>query len=206
MNPVTLATIVYTSALFPLLVMILLSYLKKLPIWIWKVYIITFVICALGWELWYTYGLIDGQSVNERRSEALNSLLPQNINWIINSLADAGIGTNGLLYVWLLSQDKKEIFKTWLWKEFLILAVFFLVQNIIVEMYIYQAQLAQGFKLSWAPLAFTANWYNPVLFTLQDRTVHLQAQLPWIIMTPLFYWYTIKIRNKEAILPTTKIF
>ena len=199
MNPETLATIVYTSAFLPLLIMLILSYLRKLPPWVWKVYLITFVICAMGWEIWYTYGLINGQSISERRSDALNALIPQNINWIINSLADAGIGINGILYVWLFSKDKKSIFEVWRWKEFLILTVFFLAQNMIVEMYIYQAQLAQGFKLSWAPLAFTANWYNPLLFTLQDRSVHLQAQLPWIIMTPLFYWYTLKIRNRDSV-------
>ena len=150
----------------------------------------------MGWEIWFTYGLVDGQSVNIRRPAALNALIPQNINWLVNSLADAGIGLNGLLYVWLFTKNKSTILDKFRWKELLILTVFFLFQNLIVELYIYQAQLAAGYQLSWTPLAPTGPWWNPVLFVLGGKSVHLQTQLPWLIMTPLFYWYARRLKAK----------
>lgn len=195
MPPSTIAIIVYTSAFLPLLVLLILSFLNKIPKWIWKVYFVTFIICALGWEIWFTFGLVDGQSVNIRRPDALNALIPQNINWLMNSLADAGIGVNGLLYVWLFSGLRSTILDKWSWKEFFILAVFFLFQNLIVELFIYQAQLAAGYQLSWAPLAPTGPWWNPVLFSIGGKSVHLHTQLPWLIMTPLFYWYARRLKR-----------
>lgn len=195
MSPAIIAIIVYSSAFIPLLILILLSVFNKLPKWIWWVYGLTFLICAVGWEIWFTYGLVDGQSVNIRRPAELNALIPQNINWFTNSLADAGIGVNGLLYVWLFAKNKSMILDKFRWKELLILAAFFLFQNLIVELYIYQAQLAAGYQLSWAPLAPTGPWWNPILFYIGSKSVHLQAQLPWLIMTPLFYWYARKMKT-----------
>ena len=32
---------------------------------------------ALGWEIWFTYGLVDGQPVDERRPEPLNRAMPR---------------------------------------------------------------------------------------------------------------------------------
>ena len=197
MQPTTIATIVYTSAFLPLFILLVLSFLNKIPKWIWLIYLVTFVVCALGWEIWFTYGLVDGQSVNIRRPDVLNALIPQNINWLVNSLADAGIGINGLLYVWLFSGLSTTILEKWSWKELGILAAFFLFQNLIVELFIYQAQLAAGYQLSWAPLAPTGPWWNPVLFNIAGKSVHLHTQLPWLIMTPLFYWYARKIKQKS---------
>ena len=197
MSASTIATIVYSAALLPLIILIALSLSKKLPQWIWWVYGITFLICALGWEIWFTYGLVEGQSVNIRRPAALNALIPQNINWLMNSLADAGIGVSGILYIWLLAKNKSTILDKFRWKELLILAIFFLFQNLIVELYIYQAQLAAGYQLSWAPLAPSGPWWNPVLFEIAGKSVHLQTQLPWLIMTPLFYWYARKIKVQK---------
>ena len=197
MQPTTIATIVYTSAFLPLFILLVLSFSNKIPKWIWLIYLVTFVVCALGWEIWFTYGLVDGQSVNVRRPDVLNALIPQNINWLVNSLADAGIGINGLLYVWLFSGLSTTILEKWSWKELGILAAFFLFQNLIVELFIYQAQLAAGYQLSWAPLAPTGPWWNPVLFNIAGKSVHLHTQLPWLIMTPLFYWYARKIKQKS---------
>ena len=45
--------------------------------------LVSFFIAAIGWEIWITYGLWDGLSVNQRRSEALNCAVPQNLNWIL---------------------------------------------------------------------------------------------------------------------------
>ena len=89
-------TIVYVSALLPLI--LYFFYKEKIPLWIPKVYIGSFLLCALGWELWFTFGWIEGDPVNIRRSAVLNSWIPMNINWLLNSMADAGtISLGGLL-------------------------------------------------------------------------------------------------------------
>ena len=35
------------------------------------------IVSALGWEIWFTYGLVDGQPVDERRPEPLNRAMPR---------------------------------------------------------------------------------------------------------------------------------
>ncbi|MFT4568849.1 MAG: hypothetical protein ACI9FN_003818, partial [Saprospiraceae bacterium] len=186
---------VYSAAFLPLGILIILGFLKKAPVWVWKLYALGFILCLLGWELWFTYGLVGGQAVDVRRPAELNTLIPQHINWLLNSLADAGICLSGLFWVWILSGRKSTIFDKWSWKEFLILAIFFLFQNLIVELYIYQGQLAAGYELSWAPMAPTGPWWNPVLFVIGGKSVHLHTQLPWFIMTPLFYWLALRIKK-----------
>ena len=57
-------------------------------------------ICAFGWEIWFTFGLVDGDPVDQRRPEALNILIPKHVNWILNSLAD---GSVCLVAVWLMN-------------------------------------------------------------------------------------------------------
>ncbi len=73
--------VVYIAVFLPFLI-----YFQKrssLPRWIPTLYLIAFVICALGWELWFTFGWVDGDPVDIRRSENLNIWLPKNINWYI---------------------------------------------------------------------------------------------------------------------------
>lgn len=189
--------VVYTSALVPLLLIPLLHLKKKIPPWILPVYAVSFLVCALGWELWFTYGWLDGAPVNERRAAALTAMIPQNINWLMNSLADAGsICIFGIVLLgWVFGRDS-TVLTRWSWGAFVVLLVWFLAQNILVEMFLYHDQLAAGKPLSWAPLAPTGPWWNPVLFEFRDRTITLQGQLPWLIMTPLFYAGLIRYLRK----------
>ena len=198
MKPEIIAIIVYSSALIPLFILSILTFFKKIPAWIWWTYISTFIIAAIGWEVCFTYGLMNGQNVNIRRPEVLNLFIPQHINWIVNSLADAGIVVNGILYVWLFSKNRKNIFNSWRWREFIILAIFYLAQNLVVELYIYQAQLAAGYELSWAPLSPFGNIYNPVLFTVFGKSVHLQPQMPWFLMLPIVYWLILRLKRQTT--------
>jgi hypothetical protein len=180
--------VVYIAAIVPLL---LIAYLRKknaLPSWVVGVYAASFIACALGWELWFTYGWVDGDPVHLRRAELLNSLIPYHLNWVLNSLADAGsICLGGLLLVRHTLGANSNFLTQWNWKAFSILLAWFIGQNIIVEMFLYHDQLAIGKPLSWAPFAPTGPWFNPVLFEFRDRSISLQGQLPWVIMTPLFY-------------------
>ena len=103
--------IVYASSIIPIL--ILIKYRFELPKWVPFIYLGSFIVCALGWEIWFTYGLINGESVIERRSEVLNQWIPLHINWIVNSLADAGtVCLGGLWLIWMIDNKKNYCFTT----------------------------------------------------------------------------------------------
>ena len=189
--------VVYTSALVPILIMINLYRKDQLPRSILNIYLSTFIICALGWELWFNYGIFAGDPVELRRSEVLNQFLPKNINWLMNSLADAGtICLGGILLTGKLLGSDRSVFNQWNTGAFLILLAWCIGQNIFVEMFLYYDQLSVGKDLSWAPLAPTGPWFNPVLFQFDDRTITLQGQIPWLLMTPILYKLTMHFQFK----------
>lgn len=189
--------IVYTSALLP----IILIYLKRKDVLsnsMIKIYIVCFLICSLGWELWFTYGWFEGDPVDERRSDVLNFAIPKHINWLLNSLGDAGtICIGGLWLTWRLTGRSLSIFENWEWRAFFILLFWCLGQNIFVEMFLYYDQLSETKQLSWAPLAPMGPWVNPILFEFDDRMIRLQSQMPWFIMTPLLYALSIYAYKKQ---------
>ena len=183
-------TIVYISALAPLII----YFYKKdsIPLWVPSIYLGSFLICSLSWELWFTYGWIDGDPVNVRRSEVLNTWIPMHLNWLLNSLADAGtISMGGLWLMWKYSKQNIQVFEQWNWGAFSILLIWCITQNLFVELFLYHDQLSEGKSLSWAPLAPTGQFFNPLLFEFNGRSVMFQTQLPWLIMAPILYKLTI---------------
>ncbi|MDA8542082.1 hypothetical protein N9X43_02125 [Gammaproteobacteria bacterium] len=187
--------IVYASSIIPIL--ILIKYRHELPKWVPAIYLGSFIVCALGWEIWFTYGLIDGESVIERRSNILNQWIPLHINWIVNSLADAGtVCLGGLWLIWVMGNKKNYIFNNWRWSSFFILTIWCIGQNIFVELFLYYDQLSENKNLSWAPLIPTGNIFNPVLFEINGRSLMFQTQLPWIILPPLLYLAVIRLTKK----------
>jgi len=188
--------IVYSTSLVPLFLMVF--YRNLFPNWVPKFYLGTFFVCAFGWEIWMTFGLVDGDPVSLRRSDALNLWIPQNINWMLNSLADAGtIGLGGLWLMWRFSGKNLIVFKVWNWRAFFILFSWCILQNIFVEMFLYHDQLSVGKALSWAPLIPTGPYFNPLLFEFNGRTVMLQTQIPWLILPALLYLAIIRLSNKN---------
>lgn len=186
---------VYTSALLPLFIVVFLRFIGRLPQWLFTLYLATFALCACGWEIWLTYGLVDGLDVASRRPAVMNEAIPLHVNWLLNSLADAGaIGLVGALLAKWLCGGWEGAFRRWRWPVFALLLAWFVGQNLWVELTIYQAQLAEGYRLSWAPLIPTGPWFNPVL-ELGGRTVQLQTQLPWLLATPIFYALAIRCYN-----------
>ena len=188
-------TIVYVSALLP----IIIYFYKKdeIPLWVPSIYLGSFIACSLGWELWFTYGWVDGDPVNIRRSEALNQWIPMNVNWLLNSMADAGtISLGGLWLMWKFSGKNSLVFQQWSWSAFSILFAWCLIQNVFVELFLYHDQLSEGKLLSWAPLAPTGQFFNPLLFEFNERSVMLQTQLPWLIMSPILYIAVIIMARK----------
>ena len=187
--------IVYASSIIPIL--ILIKYRSELPKWVPAIYLGSFIMCALGWEIWFTYGLINGESVIERRSDILNQWIPLHLNWILNSLADAGIVClGGLWLIWVMGNKKNYIFNNWRWGSFFILTIWCIGQNIFVELFLYYDQLSEGKNLSCAPLIPTGNIFNPVLFEINGRSLMFQTQLPWIILPPILYLAVLKLAKK----------
>ena len=54
--------VVYLAALTPLIIYFLNK--NKIPDWVPSFYIVGIIVCALGWELWFTYGWIGGDPVD----------------------------------------------------------------------------------------------------------------------------------------------
>ena len=188
--------VVYASSILPIILFI--KYRSKLPSWVPIIYVGSFIVCALGWEIWFTYGLINGESVIERRADVLNQWIPLHLNWIVNSLADAGtVCLGGLYLMWVLNNKEQSIFLKWRWGPFLILLAWCIGQNLLVELFLYYDQLSEGKNLSWAPLIPTGNVYNPLIFEFNGRSVMFQTQLPWIILPPFLYMTVIKLANKR---------
>ena len=198
LDELRIIVVVYISALAPILIMIGLYRKDQLPRSIIKIYLSTFLVCALGWELWFTYGLYAGDPVDLRRSEILNLYIPKNINWLMNSLADAGtVSLGGILITGKILGLGRAVFNRWNLAAFIILLAWCIGQNILVEMFLYFDQLSVGKDLSWAPLAPTGPWLNPILFQFIDRTITLHGQIPWLLMTPILYMITMYFGRKE---------
>jgi hypothetical protein len=188
---------VYLASVLPTLLIVFLYSIKKVPQWLFVLFLSSFIACALGWEIWLTYGLVDGLDVDSRRPAALSAAIPMHLNWILNSLGDAAaIGLTGVLFLWLCFGRSDRAFRQWHWGGFVVLLTWFIGQNLLVELFVYQEQLAEGLRLSWAPLIPTGPWYNPTILELGGRTVQLQTQLPWLLMTPIYYWMLIRIYNR----------
>lgn len=179
--------ILYTAATLPIITMLIMFALGQMRKWLLLLLISGFVLAAVGWEIWLTFGLLDGDPVDARRSAALSAAIPQNINWLINSLGDVGIIWAGVIMVSLFFGRSAKPFMTWHWGAFAILAIWFIGQNIGVEAFIYHEQLSGDARLSWAPFHPLGADLNPTLFMIGDRAVTLQAQTPWVIMTPVMY-------------------
>jgi len=194
-----LIVVVYLSSIIPLILIPIFYFMRKIPSWVPFIYFITILLCAIGWEIWFTYGLIDGDNVNLRRASVLSLIIPIHLNWLLNSLADAGtICLGGLYLSWLVLKKNNNIFYKWNWKCFFILLTFNIFQNIFVEMYLYHDQLNIGKPLSWAPMSPLGPWINPKLFIFNDRTIFFQNQVPWFIMTPIFYKLLTSYNTKNS--------
>ena len=86
--------------------------------------------------------------MDARRPEALNRAIPQGVNCLVNSLADAGsIGLVGLLWVWLAYGRRPTPFEQWRWGAFGILLGWFVAQNLFVCLLGTVTLLAAGMHL-----------------------------------------------------------
>lgn len=196
LEEVRVIVVVYTAVLLPLIIYFFNK--SKIPSWVPSFYIIAVIVCALGWEIWFTFGWLDGDPVDIRRSAALNTWLPKNINWLMNSMGDAGaVLLGGFWLMWLTHNKDNSVFLEWKWSAFIVLLAWCIGQNILVEMFLYHDQLAEGKPLSWAPLSPLGPYFNPILFEFNNRTIMLQSQMPWLIL-PWFFYMTLINLNKSS--------
>jgi len=184
----------YLTAI-PMAAVLLCGLAGWLPRWVVATYVLSFVVCAFGWEIWYTYGLLDGESVNVRRPPEMNAAIPIHLNWVLTSLFDAAVCGVGLFGMWAVHGFRDTAFRHWTWRAAGFLFVWFVGQNVYVE-YMIHAQVNPEWQLSWAPLIPTGPWFNPVLFTIAGREITLQTQLPWVLMVPLFWVLVIGARRR----------
>jgi hypothetical protein len=192
--------LLYWANISPLVVVLTMAALKKLPSWIPRIYAASFLLCAFGWEIWWNYGLVGGDPVDERRAEVLQHYNPQHLNWFLNSFGDAGsIALVGLFLVGAAYRFRPDPFQEWKWPAFAILFTWYTAQNLWIGTVVYSAQIADEHALSWAPFSPAGPWWNPILFHIGQSPIHLQTELPWIIMTPIIYALTIAIHRKHAI-------
>jgi hypothetical protein len=195
----------YFTALVPLVVMIALYLSGKLPKWVMAVYGYAFVICAAGWEIWYTYGLVGGLSVDERRAAAMSEAIPIHLNWVLTSLFDAAICVVALGLIWLLVGRKTTAFeRVGSPMMLLVLFIVFVGQNVYVE-YLIHDQVNPDLALSWAPLIPTGPWFNFVLFEIDGRAITFQTQLPWVLMVPVFIWLVRWCRDRYKDVESTAL-
>ena len=100
--------VVYLSAMAPIILALYLIYKNQMKKWIAFTLLSSFLIAAFGWELWVNYGLLNGDEVTLRRSEALSCAIPLHVNWLVNSLADTGIVWFAIILVYWLFPKKAE--------------------------------------------------------------------------------------------------
>ncbi len=187
----------YLTALVPLAVVVGLHVVGRLPKWVLAAYAWSFVICAAGWEIWYTYGLVGGLPVTERRAAAMSEAIPIHLNWVLTSLFDAAVCVIALLMVWLAGGRKAQAFDKPGLLARLIVFTLFVGQNVYVE-YVIHEQVRPGLPLSWAPLIPTGPWFNFVLFEINGRAITFQTQLHWLLMVPIFAWLIAWCRHRYA--------
>jgi hypothetical protein len=170
-----------------------MSQMKK---WIALTLLSSFLIAAIGWEIWVNFGLVDGDPVNLRRSGAMTCAIPMEINWLVNSLADTAIVWFAIILVyWIFPKRALEYEKFHLIFLFIFFA-WFMGQNFLVEAVIYHNQVGGDAVISWAPLMPFGPYFNPTLINFGERDITLQSQSAWIIGTIVFYSISVYFYKK----------
>ena len=188
--------VVYLSAMAPIILALYLIFKNQMKKWIAFTLLSSFLIAAIGWEIWVNFGLVDGDPVNIRRSDAMTCAIPMEINWLVNSLADTGIVWFAIILVyWIFPKRALEYEKF----QLVFLSMFFIWfmgQNFLVEAVIYHNQVGGDAEISWAPLMPFGPYFNPTLINFGERDITLQSQSAWIIGTIVFYSISVYFYKK----------
>ena len=147
--------------------LILTGYLEK---WYWTIFSYGWLFSLFTYELWFSYGIIGGDSAKDRGSPISNLS-----NALINSLGD-GLVSVAMVRVCLRSYGK-SVFRKWDWGAFRFLFLIGNIQNLFVSLVIYPKLSVD--RLSLSPL--TPIRVPNVILT----------QEAWIIYPFIFYYYLI---------------
>ena len=139
--------------------------LKILPTWYLLIFNITFALCMIGWEMWMSYGIVNGDSVDQRSGKENSS------NMVLMCLGDALIG---VLQIWsVMKIIGPSAFRQWKWNAFAIIFLIGIIQNILVTWGI--SKQITNESISWAPMMPFK--MNPII----------QIQFPWIFQPFILY-------------------
>ena len=158
------------------IILLVLSFLRILPLRIAKVYLVNFFICLLGWEVWMTYGIINGDSEQKRGGDNVNPFL----NMMMMTAGDGIVAVAQVEATFKAFGSKA--FKKWNWKAFALIFVIGIVQNIVVT-FILRKRL-KGANISIAPLM-------PI-----KTNALLQNQEGWIIQPFILYALLVKFHKE----------
>ena len=89
--------VIFTSIFVTFSVALYTTLTRRNKKWIVSTLIASFLIAVFGYEIWINFGLVDGQHVSARRSDALNCAIPSQINWLTNSIVDTGVAWLGII-------------------------------------------------------------------------------------------------------------
>lgn len=142
----------------------------NLPRWNYNVFFYAFLFSFLGYEMWFSYGILHGDSAKTRGSPVSNLT-----NAIINSIGDALISV--AMVDFCLRKYGNQAFQKWDWRVFTILFTLGNIQNFFVAAAILPK--LKGEKLSLSP--FTPIRVPNVILT----------QEAWIIYPFIFYYFLI---------------
>ncbi len=160
------------------IILLVLGAMRKVPLWVTKVYLITFAIMLLGAELWMSLGLVNGESYSDRASDR-KCTISSVINAVIMS---AGDGLIGVLQVYIVRQVLgHNAFDKWNPKALALMLLIGVGQNIPVT-YIMRKDISVG-KISWAPL-----------MPIQCLNI-IQIQEAWILQSVLMYGILVKFNK-----------
>ena len=176
------------------------------PRWKWMVYLffLSAVMCALGWEVWWNFALVDGLPVDKRRPPDMNKLLPISIIWLINSIGDGFICFVAVMFIiWRYNNSSSDIIRA-SWDsghrrcfrivDFIVTAVWFVGQDIIMSTFVLKDQLKHPEELSVAPFSPVHATWNPI----NIGSISIDVQLPLIFMSLLWYPLMLSIFHRLA--------
>mmetsp|Transcript_1822 Transcript_1822/g.2587 ORF Transcript_1822/g.2587 Transcript_1822/m.2587 type:complete len:235 (-) Transcript_1822:127-831(-) len=188
-NDILTLTIVYSNALIPIPMVILMSMKKDLR-WVAAVYLFTVILAACGWETWWTFGFVDGENVNDiYTSKLLKTYLPAKVCWLLNSLCD---GTVALITISLLASYRRKPLEKASLLDAVVIAIFFNLQDLLVSVFCYEQVLLSG-KTGLAPFSPVHAKWNPVTSVGQFE---ISVELPWIFMS--FFWYPLALKTRQT--------
>ena len=139
--------VIYGSVLLTFAVSLYAILSGRIKKWIAYTLVSSFLVAVFGWEIWINFGLIDGQHVTVRRTDALNCAIPYQINWLTNSIVDTGVVWLGIILVNKYYNHLALPFEKFVWPAFLILFIWYMGQNIWVEMILYHNQIGNDARI-----------------------------------------------------------